>query len=788
MDVPTAEISSQELNSTLLVTLSKTNTMSSNEIKHALEEGDTMKRANALECIIRMHLNGESQNHMIMTVIKYITPIDDHYIKKLVLYFWEVVDKLDKDGKLLSVIILICSFLRNDLQHPNEYVRGITLRFLCRVTERDLIEPLISSIVQNLKHRVAYVRRNAVLAVHAIYRKFPDLLPDAVDLIETFIRNETDVSARRNAFDVLATFSSDRAAAYLADFLRENELAESGGVFLMCAADFCQQRIRANPYDKAKYVPILFAILQSKRPAVRFQCASTLLSLSSSQTAIREALLTFVDILKTHSDNSVRLIVVEKLSSMRACYLPILQSSMLDILSALQSCSMEIRERLVLLARDLITEQNVESFVHAMRKELIRVQNDQSASNASVMAGYKLVLVRAISTAVMQHPKVADVILPILLDYICESNSAAAGNSLASNGLLHGNGVGSGGAGVMNGGSKGGSAMTGAVYTHASMMMSSAAGACRGGSSSSGSNIEVALLIKEALLVQPLLRPYTLNKLIELLPLISSAAVARTVMWIFGAYATEKEVVVKVFDAIHSAVHPLPLQRSSHAAASAKVGTSTVSAAATTAAAVAVPQAVTTVREDGTYATSYVYRNKDGAGGAGNDSGAAGEENSGLRNLILNGEYFLATTLASTLAKMVIYLFSLNDTESGAHDEAAGVSASNSNSASAVAQRVRSDAMEILTAIIDYGTSEGGAAAVAMGEDAQEHIRLCLAILAHPQTAFYVDFMRESQNATAVVGQRQLMQSRLGGEGEELGSIRRCTRSCITVLIIRCST
>lgn len=36
-------------------------------------------------------------------------------------------------GKLLPEMILICQNLRNSLQHPNEYLRGITLRFLCRI-------------------------------------------------------------------------------------------------------------------------------------------------------------------------------------------------------------------------------------------------------------------------------------------------------------------------------------------------------------------------------------------------------------------------------------------------------------------------------------------------------------------------------------------------------------------------------------------------------------------------------------------------------------------------------
>ncbi len=35
--------------------------------------------------------------------------------------------------------ILICQNLRNNLQHPNEYLRGATLRFLCRIREEEIL-------------------------------------------------------------------------------------------------------------------------------------------------------------------------------------------------------------------------------------------------------------------------------------------------------------------------------------------------------------------------------------------------------------------------------------------------------------------------------------------------------------------------------------------------------------------------------------------------------------------------------------------------------------------------
>lgn len=96
----------------------------------------------------------------------------------------------DLNGCLL-VQILICQNLRNNLQHPNEYIRGVTLRFLCRIREEEILEPLIPSILACLEHRHSYVRRNAVLAINALYKlpKGELLLVDAPELIEKVTRS-----------------------------------------------------------------------------------------------------------------------------------------------------------------------------------------------------------------------------------------------------------------------------------------------------------------------------------------------------------------------------------------------------------------------------------------------------------------------------------------------------------------------------------------------------------------------------------------------------------------------
>ena len=77
--------------------------------------------------------------------MRYVLPSEDHAVQKLLLLYLEAIEKTDASGKVLPEMILICQNLRNNLQHPNEYIRGVTLRFLCRIHEEELLEPLVPS-------------------------------------------------------------------------------------------------------------------------------------------------------------------------------------------------------------------------------------------------------------------------------------------------------------------------------------------------------------------------------------------------------------------------------------------------------------------------------------------------------------------------------------------------------------------------------------------------------------------------------------------------------------------
>ena len=123
------------------------------DFQQQLESKDEAVKVDALKALIAALVNGEHYPKLLMSVIKFCLHSEHHLIKKLLLLYWEVVEKKNKEGVLLHEMILVCNALKNNITHPNEYIRGSTLRFLCKIKEQEILESLIPSITDNLQHR-----------------------------------------------------------------------------------------------------------------------------------------------------------------------------------------------------------------------------------------------------------------------------------------------------------------------------------------------------------------------------------------------------------------------------------------------------------------------------------------------------------------------------------------------------------------------------------------------------------------------------------------------------------
>ncbi len=318
--------------------------------------------------------------------------------------------------------ILICQNLRNNLQHPNEYIRGVTLRFLCRIHEEELLEPLVPSVIANLEHRHSYVRKNAVLALSAIYRlpKGELLVPDAPEFVEKLLNTEQDVTTRRNAFQMLCNNSQERAVTYL--FNNVERLVDWGDILQLGVLELIRKVCRSQPEAKGRYIKIILALLQSRSTAVVYDCATTLVSLSSAPTAVRAAAQCFCQLLVNQSDNNVKLIVLDRLAELKERHRDVMAELLMDMLRALSAPNLDVRRKVLDVALDLVTSRSVDEVVGVLKKEAVKTQGRDIERGAE----YRSLLVRAIHQCAVRFPDVAASVLHLLMDFLSDPNAASA--------------------------------------------------------------------------------------------------------------------------------------------------------------------------------------------------------------------------------------------------------------------------------------------------------------------------------------------------------------------------
>ena len=378
-------------------------------------------------------LGGEPMPRILMQVIRFCINSDDKQLKKLCMLYWEVVPKYQEltgeellaqaagqqvQRKMLPEMILVCNALMNDLNHPNEYVRGSMLRFMCKVKDEEILGPLIPSIKNCLTHRHSYVRKNAALAVfHALKLHGEHLLPDAGDLIAEFIAAETDLAARRNAFLMLLHENEQLAFQFLGQHMGDG-ISKFGDGFCLQILELTRRVCRRDPTQKSRFVRVLFQLLGSNSAAVSYEAAWTLVSLSSSPTAVRAAAVTYTNLLNGQTDNNIQLIVLERLEALQKKHPKIVEELLMDILRALSSPNPDICAKVLEVAMESVTSRNVSEVVTTLKRELQKALQDDAEKSTSV----RHLLVDSIHECAKKYPQVAESVVSLLMELLSSTD------------------------------------------------------------------------------------------------------------------------------------------------------------------------------------------------------------------------------------------------------------------------------------------------------------------------------------------------------------------------------
>ncbi|KUJ07994.1 Coatomer, beta subunit [Mollisia scopiformis] len=611
------------------------------DLRNQLEKGTDESKVETMKRILTVMLNGDPMPQLLMHIIRFVMPSKHKALKKLLYFYYEICPKLDSSGKLKQEMILVCNGIRNDLQHPNEYIRGNTLRFLCKLREAELIEPLLSSARSCLEHRHAYVRKNAVFAVASIFQHSESLIPDAPELIATFLETESDHTCKRNAFAALVSISHDKALAYLSSVF--DGIPNADELLQLVELEFIRKDAIQNSQNKARYLRLIFDLLEAGATTVVYEAASSLTALTNNPVAVKAAASKFIELSIKEADNNVKLIVLDRVDALRQKNEGVLDDLIMEILRVLSSPDIDVRRKALDIAMEMVSSKNVEEVVLLLKKELSKTVDQEYEKNNE----YRQLLIHAIHQCAIKFSEVAASVVDLLMDFIADFNNTSA--------------------------------------------------------------VDVISFVKEVVEKFPKLRPSIVERLVSTLSEVRAGKVYRGALWIVGEYSLEPNDIRDAWKRIRTSLGEIPILASEQRLLDeATDGTEPPKEAEqVNGHSKSAPTGSRRVLADGTYATESALTSQSAV--AAKLEAVKAAQKPPLRQLILDGDYYLASVLSSTLTKLVMR-----------HSEISPDKARTN--------ALRAEAMLIMISIIRVGQSQFVKAPI--DEDSVDRIMSCVRSLA----------------------------------------------------------
>ena len=609
---------------------------SQQDLKTQLEKGSDETKVDTMRKILVIMLNGDPMPNLLMHIIRFVMPSKSKPLKKLLYFYYEICQKLDANGKLKQEMILVCNGIRNDLQHPNEFVRGNTLRFLAKLREPELIEPLLSAAQTCLDHRHVYVRKNAVWALAAVYQHAQSLIPDAPELLQSFLAGETDTTCKRNAFAALLTISHDKALEYLSGVI--DGVPNSDELLQLVELEFIRKDAITNQANKARYLRLIFDLLEANASTVVYEAATSLTSLTSNPVAVKAAAGKLIELSIKEADNNVKLIVLDRVDQLRRRNEGVLDDLTMEILRVLSSPDLDVRKKALGIALEMVSSKNVQEIVMLLKKELSKTVDEQYEKNTE----YRQLLIQSIHQCAIKFSEIAASVVDVLMDFIVDFNNSAA--------------------------------------------------------------IDVISFVKEVVEKFPKLRSSIVERLVSTLGEVRAGKVYRGALWVVGEYSFNEEDIRDAWKRIRASIGEIPIlateqrllenheeddrpeQVNGHKPATSNSRK---------------------VLADGTYATESALTSESATKARLEAVKAA--QKPPLRQLILDGDYYLASVLSSTLTKLVMRHSELSSSQERTN-------------------ALRAEAMLIMISIIRVGQSQF--VKTPIDEDSMDRIMSCVRSLA----------------------------------------------------------
>lgn len=411
---------------------------------------------------------------------------------------------------------------------------------------------------------------------------------------------------------------------------------------------------------QGKYLRLIFDLLEAVATTVVYEAASSLTSLTNNPVAVKAAATRFIELSIKEADNNVKLIVLDRVDQLRRRNEGVLDDLTMEILRVLSSPDIDVRRKALGIAMEMVSSKNVEEVILLLKKELSKTvdeqyekvsaslhQHSRKSTKISLQnIEYRQLLIHSIHQCAIKFSEVAASVVDLLMDFIADFNATSA--------------------------------------------------------------VDIITFVKEVVEKFPKLRSSIVERLVSTLSEVRAGKVYRGALWVVGEYSLEANDIRDAWRRIRASLGEIPIlaseerlldaaaednaepkdQVNGHAKASAPTGSRKVLA-------------------DGTYATESALTSQSAT--AAKLEAVKAAQKPPLRQLILDGDYYLASVLSSTLTKLVMRHSEISED-------------------TARTNALRAEAMLIMISIIRVGQSQFVKAPI--DEDSIDRIMSCVRSLA----------------------------------------------------------
>ncbi|OQS07179.1 AP-1 complex subunit gamma-1 [Thraustotheca clavata] len=373
-------------------------------IRTAFKDQDKQYRHRNVAKLLFIHMLGYPSHFGQMECLKLIAA--NNFSEKRIGYLGLMLLLNDQE----EVLTLVTNSLKNDLNHVNPFVVGLSLTAVGNIASPDMARDLITDIDKHLKSDNDYLRKKAALACVRVFRQVPELVEDFIDPIHALLksRNHAVLLTGIQLIIELLIIDHEGHIGYfnsivptlvkeLRNLLSNNYTPEydvSGIVdpFLQVNILSCLRLLGKDNDEASEAMNDVLAQVATNTEtsknagnAILYECVSTIMSIQS-ESGLKVLAINILGRFLLNRDNNIRYVALNTLSKVIADDAPAVQRHRNTIVDCLKDPDASIRQRALELIYALVNETNIQSLAREMLNYLVVSPNDQKPALCSRIA------------------------------------------------------------------------------------------------------------------------------------------------------------------------------------------------------------------------------------------------------------------------------------------------------------------------------------------------------------------------------------------------------------------